>query len=197
MNNDESLAGLAASGSYFPQHTPVPRDQTLSNTIANSQVASPNYSHDGGILTQAPSNRAVRPARFNEEWDASQRGSSIIDAPTSSSNMQRSNSFSTSTIGDRESILLPSRGNTLKKKASIRRSGSLKRSNSRRSARAGSVRSLALQSNTDQDEEHSAFYCPVPTTGNPTEILANRFQGSWLSPLCRGWCPRHLPVFEF
>lgn len=27
----------------------------------------------------------------------------------------------------------------------------------------------------DGDEMHSAFYSPVPTTGNPTEILANRF----------------------
>lgn len=42
--------------------------------------------------------------------------------------------------------------------------------------KAGSVRSLALQSNADEDEMHSAFYCPVPTTGNPTEALANRFQ---------------------
>lgn len=42
--------------------------------------------------------------------------------------------------------------------------------------KAGSVRSLALQSTTDQDEMHSAFYCPVPTSANPTEALANRFQ---------------------
>jgi hypothetical protein len=42
--------------------------------------------------------------------------------------------------------------------------------------RAGSVRSLALQSNTDEGETHSAFFCPVPTTGNPTEVLAARFQ---------------------
>jgi len=52
----------------------------------------------------------------------------------------------------------------------------MKRSSSRRSSRAGSVRSLALQSAGDTDETHSAFYSPVPTTGNPTEILANRFQ---------------------
>jgi len=72
--------------------------------------------------------------------------------------------------------LIPSRGGTLKKKASLRRTGSMKRSSSRRSSRAGSVRSLALQPAGDEDETHSAFYCPVPTTGNPTEILANRFQ---------------------
>lgn len=48
--------------------------------------------------------------------------------------------------------------------------------------RAGSVRSLALgdreKYNVDGDEDmNSAFYIPVPTTGNPTEVLAERFQG--------------------
>lgn len=99
--------------------------------------------------------------------------------------MQRSNSTSSrhgetmSMIGDgTASGISLSRGNTLKKKGSLRRSGSLKRSSSRRSMKAGSVRSLALQSSHDPEEALSAFYCPVPTTGNPTEVLANRFQ-SW------------------
>jgi hypothetical protein len=75
-----------------------------------------------------------------------------------------------------------SRGNTLKKKNSLRRSTSLKRSSSRRSMKAGSVRSLALQSSHEPDEIHSVFYCPVPTTGTPTEVLSNRFQGMWIVP---------------
>lgn len=108
--------------------------------------------------------------RFNEEWDSSQRGSSIIDGPGSSP-MPRSNS-----VLSQGETLIPSRGGTLKKKASLRKTGSLKRSSSRRSSRAGSVRSLALQ--PGEDEAHSAFHSPVPTTGNPTEILANRFQGT-------------------
>jgi hypothetical protein len=37
------------------------------------------------------------------------------------------------------------------------------------------VRSLALE--PEGDEMRSAFYTPVPTTGNPTEVLANRFLG--------------------
>jgi len=54
--------------------------------------------------------------------------------------------------------------------------------------RAGSVRSLSLgdreKYNTDGVEDmNSAFAVPVPTTGNPTEVLANRFQGMelWMS----------------
>ncbi|KIN00957.1 hypothetical protein OIDMADRAFT_63298, partial [Oidiodendron maius Zn] len=104
--------------------------------------------------------------RFNEEWDASRRGSSILDGT-----LQRSNSAMS-----QGETLTPSRGGTLKKKASLKRGSSLKRNSSRRSSRAGSVRSLALQPSGDSDEMHSAFYSPVPTSGNPTEILANRFQ---------------------
>ena len=110
--------------------------------------------------------------RFNEEWDASQRGSSIIEGP----GMHRSNSgMSQGAASMGGDMALPSRGGTLKKKASLRR-----RSSSRRSSRAGSVRSLALQPAGDVDEMQSAFFSPVPTTGNPTEILANRFHGAWI-----------------
>lgn len=76
--------------------------------------------------------------------------------------------------------LLPSRGGTLKKKASLHKSASLKRTASKRSSYAGSVRSLKLgekEKYGETEETNSVFYCPVPTSGNPTELLANRFQG--------------------
>ncbi|KAK4228140.1 putative 4,5-bisphosphate-binding protein [Podospora fimiseda] len=162
---------------YFPQQQPQLQQsnapaggadaETLSNTLANSQVE-----YEGQIVAPI----ATRPTKFNEEWDASQRGSSIVES-TNNTNMHRSSSYAGSVIGvTGDGTASLSRGNTLKKKASLRRSVSLKRSGSRRSMKAGSVRSLALQPTTDQDELHSAFYCPVPTSGNPTEVLANRFQ---------------------
>lgn len=54
--------------------------------------------------------------------------------------------------------------------------------------RAGSVRSLALGDRekyaVDGEEDvNSAFYIPVPTSGNPTEVLAERFQGMLSSPI--------------
>lgn len=76
--------------------------------------------------------------------------------------------------------LLPSRGGTLKKKASLHKSASLKRTPSKRSSYAGSVRSMKLGEKErygESDEYNSVFYCPVPTSGNPTELLASRFQG--------------------
>ena len=75
--------------------------------------------------------------------------------------------------------LTPSRGGTLKKKQSVVRKGSLKRASSRRSSAAGSVKSVAFGTDgtAEGGEMNNAFYTPVPTSGNPTEILANRFQG--------------------
>ncbi|KAH0441871.1 ph domain protein [Colletotrichum camelliae] len=188
------------TSSYFPQQPPpatissVPSppsgplqydedQETQLNTLANSHTAhqlhhlpqdvdhsSYDYTNNDSLVVPSTTSRG----KFTEEWDASQRGSSIIDGP--SSNMPRSNSF-VSNAGE-DHLSLPSRHNTLKKKNSLRRNGSLKRSSSRRSMKAGSVRSLALQSTSDPDEAHSAFHCPVPTSGNPTEALSNRFQ-SW------------------
>lgn len=133
--------------------------------------------HDYGEYTADLHHFQPPPGRFTEEWDASQRGSSIIDGHRPNNKlaaMQRTASISSYAAGDDTN--LPIRNNTLRKKGSVRRAGSLGRSASRRSNRAGSVRSLALQSSSDRDEGHSAFYCPVPTSGNPTTILAERFQ---------------------
>ncbi|KAK5625562.1 hypothetical protein RRF57_001278 [Xylaria bambusicola] len=153
------------SASYFsyPAQDMGVEDQTLSNTMANTHIASsvPTDNH------QYPS----RQPRFNEEWDPSVRGSSATDGHhqqqqqrSQSPNVHRANSVSSRSemiTGDGASThgISLSRGNTLKKKNSLRRSASLKRSGSRRSMKAGSVRSLALQSSHEPDEIHSAFYC--------------------------------------
>ena len=157
----------------YPSHQQA--QQTYNTGATDAETISSPLSHSQGDYG---SHLAVtRPARFNEEWDASQRGSSIADG-AGPSTMTRPISYSGHAGGvTGEGGTTLSRGNTLKKKASLRRSGSLKRSGSRRSMNAGSVRSLALQPTTDQDEMQSAFHCPVPTGANPTEALANRFQG--------------------
>ena len=70
--------------------------------------------------------------------------------------------------------MTPSRHNTLQKRKS------LVRSNSKRSSHAGSVRSLKLgekEKYEETEESNSVFTSPIPVTGNPTELLADRFQG--------------------
>lgn len=129
-----------------------------------------NRNSTGGIAVNdfspvAQTNSAQQHGKFHEDWDASQRGSSIIDGDRSYVHR------TPSVMSHNDQQVLPKRGGTLKKKASLRRSGS------RRSSRAGSVRSLALQPEPT-DEMHSAFYTPVPTSGHPTEYLANRFMGN-------------------
>lgn len=57
----------------------------------------------------------------------------------------------------------------------------MRRSGSRKSLRAGSVRSLNLGDREKYtadglEDANSAFAVPIPTDGNPTEVLANRFQ---------------------
>ncbi len=77
---------------------------------------------------------------------------------------------------------IPSRGGTLKKKDSMGRRSSLKQSDSKKSERSGSVKSLILGHSEkmvvgDEDNMRSVYYTPVPTSGTPTEVLATRFQG--------------------
>ncbi|KAL2865590.1 SLM1 family PH domain-containing protein [Aspergillus lucknowensis] len=110
--------------------------------------------------------------RFHEEFDATSRHGSI----EGSSGLQRS----ASQMSQSRSAT-PTRSGTLKKKSSLSKRGSMRRSGSRRSLRAGSVRSLVLGDKekyaVDGDEDmNSVFHIPVPTSGSPTEVLANRFQ---------------------
>lgn len=118
-------------------------------------------------------------APLSDEITSSRRSSALVDgAPT----QDRGSLHRTESQMSQGQAVTPSRGGTLKKKSSLKRGGSLKRSNSKRSSYAGSVRSLNLGEKEkyaapDDVEMNSAFFIPVPTSGNPTEILANRFQG--------------------
>ena len=190
-------------GSHFPPQPLIhPDSQTLSNTIANASLSG----HDAAaplasVLHSASSPSAGTAQMIDANWrrnsveqgNAPRRSSSGMlekhsSGPNGSGHASVAQNGGASQLGageNRRSSYAPSipdgapisRKNTLKKKPNARRSASLKRSGSRRSMKAGSVRSLALQSSSDPDELRSAFYCPVPTTGNPTELLAARFQG--------------------
>ncbi|KAJ5781644.1 uncharacterized protein N7518_010127 [Penicillium psychrosexuale] len=152
----------ALSRGYGPRST-LSRPNSFAGTSA--------YQYSSGALesSQVPHN-----PRFKEDFDTASHRSSAFDRP----GVQRS----VSTMSHVQSSS-PSRSSTLRKKASLSKKGSLRRSGSRRSMRAGSVRSLSLgdreKYHTDGAEDvNSAFLTPVPTNGNPTEVLANRF-GAW------------------
>ncbi|KAJ2896291.1 hypothetical protein MKZ38_005693 [Zalerion maritima] len=198
MNQDSQTLSNTLANTSAQGNSPAPASyqagySTSSPAPGHSQLTDPMF------LSASATNRT---GKFTEEWNGPQRGSSILvenNVPAASGangtyqtqtpqpaysatsgasapprpDMSRTSSYAPS-IPDDAPI---SRKNTLKKKSSMRRNASLKRSSSRRSMKAGSVRSLALQSSSDPDEQHSAFYCPVPTTGSPTDLLATRFQG--------------------
>lgn len=127
-------------------------------------------------------------AKFSEEFDAGQQESSTVGGDFG--DVRRNES-----VVSQSHTLTPSRGGTLKKKRSLSRKGSVKQTSSKRDSRPGSVKSLGLGDQEDYADGHgnemnSAFFTPVPTSGNPTEILANRFQCKLLTLLsstkCRG-----------
>lgn len=147
------------------------------------------YSHSAGATTvktdfapdnpeslplQTQSAQQSYPSRFTEGLNTNQQGSSIIGAD--GTDLRRHDPSISQSMA-----ALPSRGGTLKKKRSLSRKGSVKRSSSRRASRSGSLMGVGLGGQEDYpgdfgDEMNSAFFTPVPVTGNPTEILANRFQ---------------------
>ncbi|KAJ9314865.1 hypothetical protein DTO271D3_4865 [Paecilomyces variotii] len=142
-----------------------------------SYVASSDYNAAHGALE--PSHLA-HPTRFHEELDNNnddynQRNSTVMDG-SSAGGLHRSDSHSSHA----QSVSL-SRGGTLRKKGSLSKRASLRRSGSRKSLRAGSVRSLHLGDKEKYgvdgaDNMNSPFFVPIPTNGSPTDVLANRFQ---------------------
>ncbi|KNG81434.1 PH domain protein [Aspergillus nomiae NRRL 13137] len=119
----------------------------------NSFIASNSgYNFASGAVTE-PS--VSHNGRFHEEFDvASQRGSVAFEGPSSAAVQRSASQMSNSRSAT------PTRSGTLKKKSSLSKRGSDKEKYS-----------------VDGAEDHnSAFYIPVPTNGNPTEVLADRFQ---------------------
>lgn len=116
------------------------------------------------------------------EGNATQQGSSTVGGGTSDELRRRNSTMSQS------HTLTPSRGGTLKKRQSLKKKGSLRRSASGKNGRPDSMRSFDGEKEVysgDHAELNNAFFTPVPTTGSPTEILANRFQGMSCSPCSR------------
>jgi len=145
-------------------------EQSYPPVVADFAQAAPTES--------SPLSQSVRhdPAAQNHDNHAGQRDSTLVDGDGNQPELYRSGS-----MVSQPNTLAPSRGGTLKKRQSLKKSGSVKRSSSRKSLRPGSVTSLALgdreKYSGDQGDNELYSYTPVPTTGNPTEILADRFQG--------------------
>lgn len=137
-----------------------------------------DFAH-GAPTDSSPLSQSVRhdpAARIHEKFDAGQPGFTLVDGDGNQPELYRSGSMMSQSI-----TLAPSRGGTLKKRQSLKKSGSIKRSSSRKSLGPGSVTSLAIGDREKYSGSQGNYelysYTPVPTTGNPTDILADRFQG--------------------
>lgn len=168
-----------ASGVQGPIHGPNPAPAlSRSNTQKSGRGGSRPASYIGadGTNNEILDNQS---AIHRENTELSQGGfindEDHIPVNDDPSGLQRSKSQAS-----QSGTTIPSRGSTLKKKSSIRKSASMKRSGSKKSSYAGSVRSMQLGEKEKYEpnpEHNSAFHCPVPTSGSPTDLLADRFQG--------------------
>lgn len=178
----------------------TPGSYTHAPAISGAAAESSSYHANHAPLHQ-------NPPRFYEDFDAaSQRGSVVLDGPSATTAAAAAGKPPTNTStsaattptpgaaiqrsvsqmsSSHSRSATPTRSSTLKKRASLTKRGSMRRSGSRKSMRAGSVRSLNLGDREKYgaegaDDVNSAFAVPIPTDGNPTNVLANRFQGMFL-----------------
>jgi hypothetical protein len=177
-----------AHSTHLHDNTSLPSRPPVSSSKPNSYLGSgvpgSSVNHDGPQAAPVESSLLAQSAEYeNENVEKDHQHEPTAMDHGAVPELQRSASQMS-----QSQTQTPSRGGTLKKKASLKRTGSLMRTTSKRSSRAGSVRSVTLgeKEKYGQNEEmNSVFYCPVPTSGNPTELLANRFQCTLL-PLLLG-----------
>lgn len=173
---------MATPRAHTPSHDryspiPTPNEAHLSKGYGAPPTEATDFApHSGNPIESSPLSQSLQQQQhhhhhlgnFHEDFDASQRGSSIVDG-----DIHRSASSASAHQGGSLS-----RNSTLKKKGSLSRKSSLKRSGSRKSLRAGSIKGVNIHDEgVDPPHHNSVFYTPIPTSGAPTDILANRFQG--------------------
>ena len=149
---------------------PPPSDAQLNQGYGSKENVGGAVFAQGQPDTTSPLSQSMNQSTgvFHEDLGASQQDPSVTeDGPPPINRSHSSASTAVSGSG-------PARSNTLKKRNSIKRTGSLKRSSSKRGLNAGNI---AGYGGMDSNKEYNnALYTPIPTSGQPTEILANRFQ---------------------
>ena len=163
-----------AGGPQTPAANSVATDFASPPTAGNPIEPSP--------LAQSLPNHALaaRGGKFEENFDAPSRQASRASYMPGDDGALLQRSTSRASTLQPASVTAPSRGGTLKKQASLRRKSSLKRSGSSKSLRAGSIKGIRADG-TDKERFNDVFHTPVPTKGAPTEMLANRFAGMFMS----------------
>lgn len=147
---------------------------------ANDFASTPAHPVDSSPLSQSLHQNTLGGGMYGDLDDMANRpGSSVMDLERAGLQRTASTASSSAGVGSGGAVGGGlSRGNTLQKKGSIKRKSSLKRSGSRRSIHAGSLKGVSMDGEGAADRStNSVFYTPIPTSGSPTDILTNRFQG--------------------
>lgn len=145
--------------------------------------------HQGGMsAVDAPDERGfttTNPSLSRNPSQSRNRNQLSNNQDEDGADLQRTLSYGSSKSGTAVGGAGVSRSNTLKKSKSLSRKTSLKRGGSRKSLAAGSIKTMTGAMGGDK-EYNSVFHTPIPTSGTPTEILANRFQCEFII-LPQGW----------
>lgn len=128
---------------------------------------------DAGRSTSAQSQSV-----FREEFtpEIGRNGSAVAGY---SSGPDQSFAFSNTKVNNSVNAVGPSKVGTLRKQHSLNKGTTVMKRSSKRSLRgAASVKGMA---GIPDEEFNNVFRVPIPTNANPTEVLANRFQGKMSS----------------
>ena len=143
-----------ASSRWSRPQTPATINQQVYNnhdTVSNKHEPNDHSNPALAAETETGIRTGEEPTKFTEDFRDSMSQSGVTEVAQ----------------GTNESNAIK-RQSSLKKRASLTRKGSLRRRSSSRRSRP---------STPEAEDSNSAFFLPVPTQSNPTEILANRFTG--------------------
>jgi hypothetical protein len=179
---------MAARAAMMPFHDPPMRDPSIRlqrTPSQRSKVTTSTLKDDSAALSAGHESTDLnalssRPAATSPLAEAFELSRSASRGPMQDDYADMSTSggsqYADTNLHRTPSSVSLSRGNTLKKQKSLSRRSSLRRSSSRRSVRAGNIGGITYDDTSGVDFR-SVYYSPVPTSGSPTEVLANRFQG--------------------
>lgn len=179
-----SRSHIPADGQYgsvpIPNETHMTRGYGSANT-SQANIANPTSTGVSDFAQGHPSGASPLSQSYNQGGGGALRSDEYADAQRdiSASTADGPQTRNRATSDASTAVLTnvaPSRSGTLKKKSSVSRKSSLRRSNSRKSMNAGTSKGVGFAN--DGAEYNSALYTPIPTTGTPTDILADRFQGT-------------------
>lgn len=169
--SNQAIPALGGSNQTIPAAGRPIESSPLAQSFHQAGMSELDAPDERGFSVNPSHSRHPSTARKQSRNRLSQQ-QPLLQDEQDGADLQRTLSYGSSKSGTATGGV--SRSNTLKKSKSVSRKTSFKRSGSRKSVAAGSIKTMT---GAGGDKEYnSVFHTPIPTAGTPMEILANRFQ---------------------